>query len=763
VSVANKAKLAVVPRSEPFSHQLKQISALLQSGKHLQDSLRKIEQPLLDLLKAQRFTIYQGVNNGKEILSVYKAGIRASDADSQIRVPIGPSSIAGFVALSHRPVLVSDVEDKDELIAIHPRLKHQKGIFEPAGLDIRSMIAVAIKDDILLGVLQITNLKSEPVLTQQDLQHAKLVASMLAKKFRSLLKGAQGPYDYLVKTEKISAEDLADIEQKAPLYGGSITRVLMEDFNIDADDVGKSLEVYYNVPYMKYDPTHLLPKSLFENINASYLRNNLWLPVDGDKQEAVVLISDPADRQKIMEIQGILNAESYVFRVGIPEHILHFLREESDEDIESGFDDVFSRLEDEVVVEVEEDLEQSQDGEALAASSAIIQLVNKIIIESNRLGASDIHIEPGKDRAPGNVRIRVDGVCRDLLRIPYEHVVSLMARIKIISSLDISERRMPQDGACKLKIKGKLIELRVATVPTVFGESAVLRILGSGEALPLESLNLSEAIYNNVIKITDRPHGLFLVAGPTGSGKTTSLHAVLRHMNRPDRKIWTAEDPVEITQPGMQQLQVMPKIGLTFESALRAFLRSDPDVILIGEMRDMETASIAVEASLTGHMVLSTLHTNSAPETITRLLDLGLDPINFSDSLLGVLAQRLMRTLCSKCRESYQPDDKEITQLLTSYGEAHSAELSKSLINAKLNRAAGCEECGGTGYRGRTGIHELLVCTPKIASLVYQRASVEDIKVQAALDGMRSLKQDAISKILMGLSDYQQMLDVVVD
>ncbi|MDP7357355.1 MAG: ATPase, T2SS/T4P/T4SS family, partial [Pseudomonadales bacterium] len=243
----------------------------------------------------------------------------------------------------------------------------------------------------------------------------------------------------------------------------------MEEYNIGADDIGSSLESYYNVPYMKYDPTHLLPKTLFENIKSSYLRNNLWLPVDGDKQEAVILMSDPTDRQKIMEIQAIVNAESYVFRVGIAEHILQFMREESDDEAESGFDDVFTRLDEQVVVEVEDDPDESQNDEQSAASSAIIQLVNKIIIESNRLGASDVHIEPGKDRSAGIVRIRVDGVCRELLRVPAEHLVSLMARIKIISKLDIAERRLPQDGACKLKMKGRLIELRVATVPTVFG------------------------------------------------------------------------------------------------------------------------------------------------------------------------------------------------------------------------------------------------------------------------------------------------------
>ena len=452
---------------------------------------------------------------------------------------------------------------------------------------------------------------------------------------------------------KITSAELEDLENKTSLYGGSVTRKLMEDFNIEADLIGKSLEFYYRVPYMKYDSAHELPNDLLENIGVSYLRKNLWLPVAGTKEEAVILIDDPSDYQRIMEIQGVVNARNYVFRVGLPEHSLQFLRGSEEEEMEAGFDDVFNVLEGNLELDEGED---DDEDEGLAATSGIIQLVNRIITESKRLGASDIHIEPGKENAPGVVRIRVDSICRELLKIPKEHCAALIARVKIISRLNIAEKRLPQDGKCKLKVRGKKLELRVATVPTVQGESAVMRILAAGSALPLGKLNLTPANYNRVVHLSAHPHGLFLVVGPTGSGKTTNLHAVLGHINKPERKIWTAEDPVEITQPGLQQVQMMPKIDFTFATAMRAFLRADPDVILIGEMRDHETASIGVEASLTGHLVLSTLHTNSAPETITRLLDLGLDTVNFSDALLGVLAQRLMRTLCGKCKAPYKPE-----------------------------------------------------------------------------------------------------------
>ncbi|MEX2130798.1 MAG: ATPase, T2SS/T4P/T4SS family, partial [Pseudohongiellaceae bacterium] len=640
----------------------------------------------------------------------------------------------------------------------HPRLQFDKRFSEAKGWKVKSQIVVPIKDEILLGVLQLINFEGDREFTKADLKHALMVCQMLAKQFRSSLQSTQGPYDYLVQKGKISAQELADIQNKTALYGGTVSRILMDEFNIEADTIGKSLEYYYRVPYMKFDPAHELPIDLLENIGVSYLRSNLWLPVAGSKQEAVILIDDPSDYQRIMEIQGVVNARNYVFRVGLPEHILQFLKRDDDADSEAGFDDVFSALDEQSGVEVEE---EEEDDEGLAASSGIIQLVNKIITESDRQGASDIHIEPGKDGAPGQVRIRVDGLCRELLKIPKEHGAALISRIKVISRLNIAERRLPQDGKCKLKVRGKKLELRVATVPTVQGESAVMRILAAGSAMPLEKLNLAKRNYDKIIELSAHPHGLLLVVGPTGSGKTTTLHAVLGNINTPDRKIWTAEDPVEITQPGLQQVQMLPKIDFTFATAMRAFLRADPDVILIGEMRDHETAHIGIEASLTGHLVLSTLHTNSAPETITRLLDLGLDPVNFSDALLGVLAQRLMRTLCGKCKQPYKPDQRELDHLIATYGKEDFATLDMDLSKVELMKAVGCTDCGNTGYKGRTGIHELLVGTNEMQGLIYKKAELSVIRQQATKDGMRTMKQDGVEKIFKGLTDYQQLLRVV--
>jgi len=421
-----------------------------------------------------------------------------------------------------------------------------------------------------------------------------------------------------------------------------------------------------------------------------------------------------------------------------------------------------SNVEWETIDEVEDDDATSLDSDA-AAGAVAVQYVNEIILQAHRIGSSDIHIEPGMEKRPTAVRMRIDGACRNVMEIPAKDIKAVISRIKIMSGMNIAERRRPQDGKAKLKFQGKKIELRIATLPTVNGESAVIRLLASGGALPLEKLNFSPHNLELTKQLVTKPHGIYLVVGPTGSGKTTTLHGILDHINTADRKIWTAEDPVEITQSGLQQVQVNHKIGMDFAAVMRAFLRADPDVILIGEMRDYETANIGIEASLTGHMVFSTLHTNSAPETITRLIDIGLDPFNFADALRGILAQRLVRTLCSDCKEKIEGSEKEFEELRRLYGHDYFDELNLDLKNFHLHRPVGCAKCSHTGYRGRTGIHELLEGTDEVKKLIAMKKSVEEIKKQAMKDGLRTLLQDGVTKILKGDTDLIQLHRVTAE
>ena len=756
-------------RSRDFANHMafiqERLLAAKKARKTLNAAMREVEGELLDLLGTSILTVYQSIDNGKEISAVFKGGIGADVVEKQkIKVPLSTTSLAGYVALSHRSIVVKDVYDAEELKEIHPHLKFDARFSEGRNLRLRSIVVVPIKNEILLGVIQLINLEGSREFTRSDVKRANTLAQMLARIFRDDFQSTLGPYDYLVQQGRITAFDLEKIKKECADSKKAIARKLVETYKVAEDDLGKSLELYYRVPYLKFDPALQPPLVLLADISINYLTNNLWLPVSGTREEAVILIDDPSDFNRIMEIQSLLRVKKIELKVGLPEHILQYIRKAFDKHSEpAGFDDVFKSLEEESSIELEQPGTAEELDEGVAESSAIIQLVNRIILQAHKLDASDIHVEPGRDKEPGEVRVRVDGECLELLKVPADHLSALVSRIKVMARLDIAERRKPQDGKCKLKIGTRTLELRVATVPTVQGESVVMRILAAGSALPLEKLRLSERNATIVKAACSRPHGLVLVVGPTGSGKTTTLHAVLGHINKPNKKIWTAEDPVEITQPRLQQVQVHPKIGFTFADALRAFLRADPDVILIGEMRDKETAAIGVEASLTGHLVLSTLHTNSAPETITRLLDLGLDAVNFSDALQAILAQRLMRTLCPACKEAYKPEQKELEHLIEQYGHAEFPELGIKPEDVELYRPVGCDSCGGIGYKGRVGIHEVLQGTPAIQSLIYKRADLDAIRAQAVKDGMRTLKQDGIAKVFAGLSDYTQLLQVTAE
>ena len=408
------------------------------------------------------------------------------------------------------------------------------------------------------------------------------------------------------------------------------------------------------------------------------------------------------------------------------------------------------------------------------SDNTLVRLINSIIDEAIAHRASDIHIET--EPAPGNVRVRlrIDGDLVPYLELPARFRYAMVARIKIMATMDISEHRKPQDGKIDFsRFGGPPVELRVVTVPTSRGlEDVVLRLLAGAKPLPLENIGLSPTNLQALREMVKKPYGLVLVVGPTGCGKTTTLHSVIRDLNTSNRKIWTAEDPIEITQSGLRQVQMNARIGWTFAAAMRTFLRADPDVIMIGEMRDEETARIAIEASLTGHLVLSTLHTNSAPESIARLLEIGLDPFNFSDSLLAILAQRLVRRLCTQCREPHAAHHDTLQAMASQYLEssaANSAEARDALIarwrkaygkddgSITLWRRQGCPQCESHGHKGRMGIHELMLSDEPIRQHIRHRSSATEIRLSALAAGMKTLRQDGIEKVLQGLTDMSEV------
>ena len=409
------------------------------------------------------------------------------------------------------------------------------------------------------------------------------------------------------------------------------------------------------------------------------------------------------------------------------------------------------------------------------SDNTLVRLVNSLINEAISQRASDIHIETEMPPQPVRIRLRVDGELRPYLELPARYRFAMVARIKIMASMDISEHRKPQDGKIDFsRFGGPPVELRVVTVPTSRGlEDVVLRLLAGAKPLPLDGIGLSPANLESLRRVVQKSYGLVLVCGPTGCGKTTTLHSVISDINTAGRKIWTAEDPIEITQSGLRQVQVNPRIGWTFAAAMRTFLRADPDVIMIGEMRDEETARIAIEASLTGHLVLSTLHTNSAPESVARLLEIGLDPFNFSDSLLAILAQRLVRRLCTGCREPWMADEDTLQAMAAQYLESSSSNTHEARTvqverwrssfgnetgDITLWRHKGCSQCEQHGYRGRMGIHELMMSSEAIRQHIRHRASATEIRLTALAAGMLTLRQDGIEKVLQGLTDMSEVI-----
>ena len=720
------------------------IKEILNTHSSLLDAYGSLEPIILNMFDATRMSIFQRRRQHQDLVARFKTGKETLE----IKVPISPMSIAGYVALSQLPLVISDPYNALELKDIHPRLRFADKFDKNNHFKTTNILCVPILNaGVLLGVLQIIN-KKNGSFNDTDLDTAKALALILGNKFRFELGGTNNPFDLLIHHQRISQAELEQLVESSQDTRTLVQRLISE-YRINEKELGNSLSIHYQVPYIGYLPDKYHRYENDSKLNLSYFKRNLVAVIADVKDNPIVVMAEPNNAALLMEIESAMGIESYDIAVGLPNQILQYLGEGGGGSVPGEMSEIL----DEIGSSSEDNDEQID--ELSDDAPAVVRLVSRVLHDAKRLGASDIHIDPEKN-APTRVRMRIDGVCRDMNQIPHSHHNAVIARIKILSNLNIAEKRIPQDGKLAFRTNGQLVEVRVATIPTVAGEGVVMRLLASGGAMPIEKMNLAPNNLKRIQEMIKKPHGILLVVGPTGSGKTTTLHAILGYLNTPEKKIWTAEDPVEITQPGLQQVQVSPKIGFTFANALRAFLRADPDIILIGEMRDKETAHAGIEASLTGHLVLSTLHTNSAPETISRLLDLGLDPVNFSDACVGILAQRLIRTLCNTCKEKYVASDTEKAFIERQYSREMLDELQLP-SPLTLYRAKGCEECGNIGYKGRTGVHELLGMTPELRSLIYKEASVAEMKKQAIQDGMRTLVQDAIYKAIKGDTDLAQV------
>ncbi|MGZ5650403.1 MAG: GspE/PulE family protein [Usitatibacter sp.] len=766
-----------------FSKKIQAVTNRIHSTNNIDEIILDVSRDICQLFEADRMTVYIVSEDGGSIVSKVKTGLNSF---KDIKLPISESSLAGFCGMNKRHMNIKDVYDDSELKQYSPNLTFLKAVDQRTGYRSKQMLIAPIlggdTGNELMGVIQlINNLAGQPFSSLHDEGVVELAKTLaIAFRVRQQMPGSiQSKFEYLVIDNVIAAGELELATKAARRKNKNVEEILVDEFQVKQPAIGAALAKFFSCEYEPFKPDRIKPPDLLKNIKRDYAEGNHWIPLEDAKGGVIVMSTDPERVRNSRMVENVFPRSKVIFKVtterDFRQTLDQFFGAEGTVGGGESIGDLLSSLDD----EEEGSFGGGADEVSAAADNELVKLVNKIIVDAYNQGASDIHVEPLPGKGKTGVRFRKDGTLSNYIEVPASYRSPLVTRLKIMCDLDISEKRKPQDGKIKFKKFGPLdIELRVATIPTAGGvEDVVMRILATGEPIPLEKLGVLPANMERLKSCISKPYGLFFVCGPTGSGKTTTLHSVLGSLNTVDTKIWTAEDPVEITQKGLRQCQVNPKAGFTFATAMKAFLRADPDIIMVGEMRDKETTSMGIEASLTGHLVFATLHTNSAPESIIRLLDMGLDPFNFADALLGVLAQRLAKRLC-KCKEAYTPGQDEVKHFITEYcEELRNTPEFKADLNAgykkvfdrfqkdygfgkpdfKMYKAKGCDVCGGTGYKGRVGLHELLVGTDPMKKLIQEHSRVAEMFAIAVAEGMLTLKMDGMEKVLQGTTDMFQV------
>ncbi len=769
-----------------YLRQLQLVTNRIHDTENVGEIMLEVSRDICELFNADRLTLYVVNEDRSAIISKIKTGLSTS---RELKLPLTSQSIAGYVAMTRQMVNIADVYDGAALKKLHPALRFLDEVDKRSGYRTRQLLVLPILEgETLYGVLQLINHRANLPFGRLDEDGARQLCQTLAIALRQRLqKAAASPprkaskYDSLVADGALVSADLQQCLQQARDEGQSVEHLLAVKYHVRPEQIGHSLARFFGAAYEPFRAGRSRSDTLHGPLKRDFVEQQGWVPLEETADGLVVMCLDPeAVRGARVVPQVFARSSKFAYRVTtqaeFEETVAQLFKAGADSSsINQMLADMDSPL----------DADTADDSalESAAADNELVKFVNKVIIDAYHQKASDIHIEPQPGKATTGIRFRIDGTLHPYIEVPAHFRQAMITRLKIMCDLDISEKRKPQDGKIRFRKYGPLdIELRVATIPSAGGvEDVVMRILSAGEPIPLEKLGLTEHNKTRLEKTVSRPYGLFYVCGPTGSGKTTTLHSILKFLNTPDTKIWTAEDPVEITQKGLRQVQINRKAGIDFALVMRAFLRADPDIIMVGESRDKETVAMGVEASLTGHMVFSTLHTNSAPESITRLLDMGMDPFNFADALLGILAQRLAKKLCD-CKQAYQPGPQEVRDFIREYAEelrhtdawqADAGGEAQQLLDdwttqyghngqLTLYRAVGCDKCKQNGYKGRIGLHELMVADDELKKLIQERARVAELFSSAVRSGMRTLKMDGMEKVLMGLTDLKMVRSVCI-
>ena len=746
-----------------LDERLNSLSQAINRVKNPDELFFDLQHPLMELFDATSTIIFAASPQRNELFSK----IKWNESNQEIRLPINPSSIAGFAAANNQLLNIRDVNDPDELKKYHPDLQFNEKWEKASGLTTQSLLTVPLMhSNKLMGVLQLVNKRSKNCFIPDDANNALLIAKTLAHAIHNLdnlIKPKPKKFSYLVDKGYLTEEELNQVIKKSRESDADVESLLIKDLYLRSRDVGKSLENYYNTPYTGYDESIVLPNLDSFDIKYQTLVDHVWVPLKKDDSGIVILVNDPSDNDTIKEIKRIFPNQNIDIRVGLKMDIQKYVNTfYGVKNISDSIEKKDLPGEDKLDLKIEEERQPVNATGEISKIDSCNKLFDEIVSIAIHQDVTDIHIEPGMDGKNLLVRLRKEGACRIFEEIPSNFQADLISHVKKLANLDTSINNLPQNGKFIWTKDSNKYELSVVIFPTIGDlEDAMIRVLLLGKAVPtFKSMTEMDFSDPNLDKIMSRIHstkGLILLTGPDGTGKTTTLHALLSHLNTPDKKIVTVENPVEIVQSGLRQLQMNESSGLSYPLAIQTFLLGNPDIILVGEFETDETLKLCVDAAKE-RLVFSSLKSKSAIDAIRKMREMNIKSNQLGDTFLLVMAQKLVPSLCNNCKEDYHPSQEEFHMLEKFYGDNNFSDLEFQYNeNLTLKKAVGCKQCIFTGYSDKIALHEVLERTPELNRLIADNVPMEEIHNQAIKDGMITLNQDAIYKIVNGDCDFKKI------